>query len=209
MLDLRYPLPEEMGPSWNVAPTQAVPVCRLDETGQRELSVMRWGFTPRRAGPGSPRPINARSETAASSPMFRSAFRNRRCVVPVSGFYEWRRTPSGKTPWYIRPKGDEIFRLAGLWEAPAEDADAPPTFAILTTGPNAIVAPIHDRMPVILRPEDVGPWLDGSDAGPGLLGPFSAERMEAFAVSPRVNNVRHNDASLCRPAESAGGLFGP
>lgn len=208
LLDIPLPGPGDMKPSWNVAPTQPVPVCRLDDSGRREIVIMHWGFTPNWAQCGKPGPINARSETAASSPMFRHAMAHARCLVPASGFYEWKAVPSGKQPMYIRAVNEEVMLFAGLWTPPAEGADSAGTFAVLTTSPNELMAGIHDRMPVIVRGADARAWLSSADAPPGVMVPFPAEEMEAFPVSTRVNSPKNNDASLCAPVEPERGLFG-
>lgn len=207
-LDVRFPaalgLPE-MPPSYNVAPSQETPVCLVREGGARDLNAMRWGFRPLWATAGSQPPINARSETAASSPMFRDAMKRRRCLVPVSGFYEWRTDGKAKVPHYIRMLNDPIFCFAGVWEAGEEGS--PATFAVLTTRPNELMKTIHDRMPVIVRREDYGTWMGGGEFPSSLLEPMAAEEMIAHRVGQRVGNPRNNDAELVRAVE-ADGLFG-
>ena len=117
-LDLHFPSVEELNRRYNVAPSQRSPVCRLGEDGERAMSVMRWGFTPSWSKDGKPGLINARSETAATNGMFRSAFRSRRCLVPASGFYEWQKRESGaKQPYLIRLLNAPIFCFAALWES--------------------------------------------------------------------------------------------
>ncbi len=210
-LDLRLPAPEEMlAPRYNVAPTQASPVCRVNEQGERELVPMVWGFKPAWSDPKRPGPINARSETVATSPMFRAAFRARRCIVPASGFYEWKQTGRGKQPHYIRPADERgLLAFAALWEPPAEEDDrggkgaARGTFTILTTRPNALLAAIHNRMPVILQPKDFQDWLSAKEAPRALFDPFPAEEMTAYPISARVNSPRNDDAKLIEPAEEA------
>lgn len=220
-LDLRMPAPEEMlTPRYNVAPTQASPVCVANEKGERELVLMLWGFKPAWSDPKRPGPINARSETAATSPMFRAAFRARRCIVPASGFYEWKRIGSGKQPHYIRLADEQgLIAFAGLWEPLAEERDdvkgaaAPQgTFTILTTRPNALLAEIHDRMPVILKPRDFEAWLGAREEPKSLFDPFPAREMTTYPISQRVNSPRHDDANLierAEPTDEAGppGLF--
>jgi putative SOS response-associated peptidase YedK len=208
LLDIRYPSAEEMGPSWNVAPTQRSPVCRVGNDGERELAIMRWGFTPQWSPDAKPGPINARCETVATNGMFRAAYRSRRCLVPISSFYEWRTTEAGKQPFSIRLLHDEVICLAGLWEGWAKDAEAIESFTVLTTTPNELMATIHNRMPVILRPQDYDAWLGAPEPPPELLCPFPAEEMEAVPVSTRVNSPRNNDAALCARSEPDKGLFG-
>ncbi len=212
-LDLRLPAPEEMlAPRYNVAPTQASPVCRVNESGERELVPMVWGFKPAWSDPKRPGPINARCETVATSPMFRAAFRARRCIVPASGFYEWKQTGRGKQPHYIRPADERgLFAFAALWEPLAEGDErgtgeaARGTFTILTTRPNALLTSIHDRMPVILRPENFQAWLSATEAPRDVFDPFPAEEMAAYPISTRVNSPRHDDAKLIERAEESTG----
>lgn len=193
-----------MSPSWNVAPTQETPVCRLDLESAREAVMMRWGFTPAWSRDGKPGPINARSESISTSGLFRRAFRERRCIVPISGFYEWRAGGPAKQPFYIRLKDEPIMCCAGVWEQPQEGT---PTFAMLTTRPNAIMAGIHDRMPVILRPENVRAWLESESPPENVFDPFPDEKMEMHPVSTRVNSPRNNDPRLCEVAPVEEGLF--
>lgn len=208
-LDLKFPegvLTEtdpELDRSYNVAPTQPSLIGSIDEdSGGLELVARRWGLIPhwaKSASMGS-RMINARSETASSKPAFRVAFSRRRCVVPVSSFYEWEKIEGEKRklPWRILRVDDEILLFAGLWEPPNEHAPDG-SFTILTTEANAFVAEIHDRMPVILEPEDVARWCDPSAdkaAAEDLLRPASDGVLRRHPVSARVNSPRNNDAAL-------------
>ena len=191
-------------PSYNAAPQSVQPVVRLNrDTGAREFSLLRWGLVPfwaRDAKLGYAT-INARAEQAAAKPAYREAFKKRRCLVPADAFYEWQRTDKKtKLPFAFALKGGEPYALAGLWERwqPKEGA-ALETFTILTTDPNALMEPVHNRMPVILEPRDYARWLEpGDPARPpaDLLRPFPAEKMTAWRVSERVGNVRNNDAAL-------------
>ena len=146
-------LPGSNQPRHNVPPTALMPVITRAGDGNR-VELMRWGLIP----PWSREPkgfINARSETAAHKPSFRKAFRAQRCIVPASGFFEWKKTASGKLPYLLRVKGQDLFGMAGLydtWTAP--DGQPIKTYTILTCGPNALMAQIHDRMPCVLRPEE-------------------------------------------------------
>jgi len=198
---------------YNIAPTQDVPVVRAadgdgdgDGDGGRRLDLLRWGLVPHWAKDlkvGS-RMINARAESAAKSPAFRNAFRQRRCLVPADGFYEWRKLPGGtKQPYRITLKAG-LFAFAGLWEAWHDPAgETVRTFTILTTDANELLMPIHDRMPVILAPADYDAWLGAEDpaAVQALLQPFPAAAMVATPVSARVNNVRNDDAACIAPAQ--------
>lgn len=201
-LDLQFPSVEELSTSFNVAPTQPSPVCRTAKDGGRELAIMRWGLTPSWSKDGKPGPINARAETAATNGMFRSAYKSRRCLVPVSGFYEWQKREGGaKQPFLIRLLNDPIFCFAGLWESWRGGGDAVQSFTVLTTEPNELMATIHDRMPVIVRPSEFGGWLGDGSPPAGVFDPFPAEEMQALPVSTRVNSPRNNDPSLAEPVE--------
>jgi putative SOS response-associated peptidase YedK len=189
---------------YNIAPTQPVPVAR-DGAGGRELVLARWGLVPHWAQDPSigNRLINARSETVAEKPSFRDAFRKRRCLVPATGFYESLASPGGKQPFHFRLLGGRPFAFAGLWERWDKGAEPVESCTILTTEANAVVRPVHERMPVILRPEDFAGWLDplGNPAAlQALLRPYPAEEMEARAVGRWVNDPRHEGADCLTPA---------
>ena len=186
-------------PRYNIAPTQSSFVVRLKD-GQRDLAELRWGLVPfwaKDISIGS-RMINAQSETCASKPAFRAAYNTRRCLVVTDGFYEW---PTRQTPRLITLKANEPFAFAGLWESwGPKDGDKVETFTILTTTPNELMAPIHNRMPVILAADDWPSWLGetaiAADRLQALCRPFWSERMMSWPVSPRVGNVRNTDATL-------------
>jgi putative SOS response-associated peptidase YedK len=192
---------------YNVAPTQPVPVVTASDDPTLEL--FRWGLIPRWAKDESVgnKMINARGETVAEKPAFRSLVGRKRCVVPASGFYEWRREPGDnrKTPMYITPADATAFAFAGLWDEWRRPADGQSlrTFAILTTAPNELMSTVHDRMPVILPEEDVKRWLTpGDDAKPlELIRSFDARRMRMHAVSRNVNSPRSQGAHLIQPAD--------
>jgi putative SOS response-associated peptidase YedK len=191
-------------PLFNVAPSQSVPVVRLDKEGRRTAGLLRWGFIPHwaREQPPKVRPINARAETVGASGMFREAFQRRRCLVPADGFYEWRRVDAkNKQPMFVHFPDDRLFAFAGLWERWRADPDAAPTdtFTILTTTPNELMTPIHNRMPVIIRRDDYDQWLDpGTDTGRAaeLLRPYPDGELEAVPVGRTVNNPK-NDTPEC------------
>jgi putative SOS response-associated peptidase YedK len=190
-------------PRFNIAPSQDVPVIRLNKEGAPAIGLVNWGLIPHwTKEPPKSRPINARCETAASSGMFRQAFARRRCIIPADGFYEWRKLEDGtKQPTFIHFTDDRVFGLAGLWERwrPSDDAVPVDTFTILTTRPNALMAPIHDRMPVILHRPDWRRWLDRETPLPAateLMQPHPEDGMEAVAVSKLVNSPR-NDQPQC------------
>ena len=198
-------------PRWNAAPGQDLPVVRLvesgPEAGTRILEPMRWGLVPAWAIDPSDagRPINARVETAAAKPTFRESFRRRRALVPADGFYEWRRRGPETVPFAFRAKSREPFAIAGLWDEwlPRE---GPPmrTFALLTTDASADVAPVHDRMPVILERDAEDVWLDAGVQDEArlhaVLRPLPAGALESFAVSPRLNSSRVDDPSVQEPS---------
>jgi putative SOS response-associated peptidase YedK len=188
----------ELPPRYNVAPTQPVATARLGPQGGRELALLRWGLVP--AWSADPRKgfINARAETAAAKPAFRSAFKQRRCLVPADAFFEWQAEGGRKQPYLFRRRDGAPFAFAGLWERwQGRGGEALETCCILTTGANEVVAPVHDRMPVILRPEDFGPWLESGP--PSLLAPYPAELMVGYPVSPLVNSPRHDGPECLRP----------
>ncbi|HVT90667.1 MAG TPA: SOS response-associated peptidase [Tepidisphaeraceae bacterium] len=190
---------------YNVAPSHFCPVIRPNKDGKPTLGLARWGLIPSWVkGKPKMQPINAKSETAATSGMFRQAMERRRCLVPADGFYEWQGAKPPKQPYFIRMKDDKPFAFAGLWERwkPAEGAEPVDTFTILTTQPNDVLRPIHNRMPVILARSAYERWMDRNDKSvdvADLLKPFDAERMEAFKVSSKVNKPGNNDPSLVEP----------
>lgn len=194
----------DLGPRYNIAPTQTVASVVFDTTNScRTLRMLHWGLIPSWAkDPGvASRMINARSETAATKPSFRSAFRRRRCLVAADGFYEWMKSERGKQPYYIRMSDRRPFAFAGLWEHwEGGDGSTIDSCTIITTEPNELLAPIHNRMPVILSDSDYSVWLDPSvtepDAVQSLLRPHSPKPMEAFPVSLRVNSPS-NDVPAC------------
>jgi putative SOS response-associated peptidase YedK len=195
----------ELSPNYNVAPTQGVAAV-LEEGGQRRLEVLRWGLIPPWAddpGIGS-RMINARSETAPGKPSFRRAFRERRCLIPADGFYEWQRTNGAKQPYYIHMEDGRPFAFAGLWESWSKGGEGEVrTCTILTTGANALVGEVHDRMPVILTHDAYDVWLDPAserDELTGLLAPYPEDEMEAYPVSRFVNSPSNNDPRCIEPA---------
>ena len=198
--------PTDLVPRYNIAPTQPVAII-ANLPGPRVVRRARWGLIPKWATDRriAHRLVNARSETVAQKPSFREAFRARRCLVLADGFYEWRNHGGGKMPMRVVLKDSAPFGMAGLWETwrdPAAPADTPlvHTCTVLTTTPNALIAPIHDRMPVILPREAWATWLAPGDPGEQallpLLSPYPAALMAAYEVSPVVNSVR-NDVPQC------------
>jgi putative SOS response-associated peptidase YedK len=194
--------------SYNVAPQSFQPVVRLNgETGERELTVMRWGLVPfwSKDGKASFSTINAKSETVATSPAFREAWKTRRWLVPADFLYEWQKIDEKtKQPYAIGLKNDEMFAFAGLWETWKDKTTGQKlrTYTILTTDSNELMEPIHNRMPVILHRQDYERWLapaDPSQLPVDLLRPYPAEEMKAWKVGRAVGNTRNNDASLVEP----------
>lgn len=190
-------------PRYNVAPTQDVPVVRLDQEQHRELVMMRWGLVPYWAK--DPKIgnslINARSESVSEKPAFRNAFQRRRCLVVADGFFEWKKTGASKQPYWIHLKSGEPFALAGLWEYwKAEDGSkAITSCTIVTTAANEFLYDLHDRMPVILPKESHSAWLDPQNDEPdlkSLLKPYDGSLMAADPVSSVVNSPR-NDEPAC------------
>lgn len=192
-------------PRYNIAPTQPVAAIRLDAGNQRELTHFQWGLIPSWAKDPSigARMINARAETAAEKPSFRAAFKRRRCLIPATGFYEWQQRAGGKQPFYIHAAAQDILSLAGLWEVwQSADGTELETCTILTTTPNGLIEPIHNRMPVILDPADYDMWLDREtppDQLRHLLRPVENERLVARAVSTAVNKVQNESLECIQP----------
>ena len=202
------PMPA-LAPRYNVAPSQDVAVVRAaTAAGRREMVLLRWGLVPswaKDADIGN-RLINARSETVADKPAFRSAFVARRCLLPADGFYEWASTDGGKQPYLFRMRTAEPFALAGLWET-WRPTDGPrlDTCTILTTAANGVVAPVHPRMPVILPADAYGAWLDpdnrSREALQALLRPADDGLLVGFRVDRRVGSPRHDDPGLVKPLD--------
>jgi putative SOS response-associated peptidase YedK len=205
------PWDDDWNPRFNVAPTQQIPVVRQHpKEPRRDLSLMRWGLIPSWAKDtsGAARMINARSETVSTKPAFRDPVRFRRCLIPADAFYEWKRTATSKQPYCFEVNDGELFAFAGLWDRWRDPSGHwVKTCSILTTTPNAVTAPIHDRMPVIIDPDAYDLWLD-----PGMtdvqvvsefLKPFDPSLMRCFPVSTRINHVANDDAECSLPVEPA------
>jgi putative SOS response-associated peptidase YedK len=201
----------DWSPRFNVAPTQPVPVIRQHPMEPvRELSLMRWGLVPSwaRDASGAAKMINARSETASSKPAFRDSLKSRRCLIPADGFYEWARTGKSKQPYCFEVNDGELFALAGLWDCwKSSSGNWIKTCSILTTTPNAVASPVHDRMPVILEPGSYDLWLDPGMQNVAeiseLLRPYDARLMRCYPVSTRINHVANDDAECATPVELA------
>jgi len=215
-IKIRFSIPParptpNFAPSWNVAPTDPLPVVRFDaKAHERSLDVMRWGLVPFwakdiKVGFAN---INAKAEGIETKPAFRESFRQRRCLVPVDNFYEWKKTGTGKQPYAIALADRKLMALAGLWEtwrSPAGEKIR--SFAIITTVPNELCAELHNRMPAVLAPRAWPVWLGEEPAElpelKALLAPYPSHEMIAWQVSARVGNVKNNDPSLIEPIAAA------
>jgi putative SOS response-associated peptidase YedK len=195
---------EQIPMSFNVAPGATMPV--VVKQSPNSLELMRWGLVPRWAKDldHGLKTINARAETVAEKPMYRKLLGSQRCLVPASGFYEWQKTPKGKQPYWIRLQSGELFAFAGLWDTWHDpEGGELHTYTIITCAPNALMEPIHNRMPVILRRDDEEAWLDPDTVESErlllLLRPYAAAEMEAWPVSRAVNNPRADSPNLTSP----------
>jgi putative SOS response-associated peptidase YedK len=198
------PPAEAPAPRYNAAPTQGLPVLLNKEPGQ--IQLLRWGLIPfwsKDASIGS-RMINVRSETAAEKPSFREALRKRRCLVLADGFYEWQDTPEGKQPFRFILASGEPFAFAGIWENWKDpEGNLVRTFAILTVDPNALVAPVHNRMPAMLLPEHERLWLDAraeDEPWQQALRPYPSDLMRSYPVSKLVNSPSNDSEALIAQA---------
>ena len=196
----------ELESRYNIAPTQDIAAIRRSAEGEPELALLRWGLVPFWAKDPSigNRMINARAETVAEKPSFRDAYRKRRCLILVNGFYEWHREGDVKTPWYISPAGDETCAFAGLWEnwIDKETGESLQSTAIVTTTANEFMSQLHSRMPVLLTPETALRWMDNNG---NLLDEAAAvyPKMQAWPVDRTVNNARNQGAELIEAAGDA------
>ena len=200
----RVPVNGRIGKRYNIAPTQQAPVVRVGAAGGREAAMLRWGLVPPWAKDivvGN-RMINARSEGVETKPAFREAMQARRCLVPATGFYEWRGPPGRKQPFAINAADRRLFAFAGLWERWKPRAGEPiETFTIITTGAAAAVQPIHDRMPVIVAPADEEKWLTGPlDEARAILTPYAGP-LSVRAVSRVVSDPRNEVPECLNDAE--------
>jgi putative SOS response-associated peptidase YedK len=194
----------DLKPRFNITPAQTVPVIRADEAGNRFFAMARWGLIPSWVEDTDefPQPINAKAETASIKPMFRHAYRNGRVLIPADAFYEWV-SRNGKQPYLIKLRDDKLMGIGGLMEYWQGAETEVATFTILTTGANHLISRIHERMPVIIKPEDHAAWLDGSLTDVTRLitmtEPYPERLMEAYPVSREVNNPRHDAPDLIAP----------
>jgi putative SOS response-associated peptidase YedK len=195
-------LPESnFPPRYNVAPTDPIPIIRIDpRDGERELAMARWGLIPfwMKEKPKVPH-INARAETVPKLPLFREAFAKRRCLIPATGFFEWQARADGKQPYRFVRKDLEPFAFAGIWEFARIGGEEILSAAIIVGEPNPLVGAIHDRIPVMLLPEDYDRWLEPDadvDTLRGMLRPCDEGLMRSYPVSRAVNSVK-NDTEEC------------
>jgi putative SOS response-associated peptidase YedK len=205
----------QLEPTYNAAPSMELPVIVENEGGVWEAKLMRWGLIPRWTKPGdhgnkSVAPINARAETILEKPMFRSLVSRKRCIVPASGFYEWKQEAGRKQPYYVSLPDEATFALAGLYDEFADKAgELIASYTIVTTTPNHLMATLHNRMPVILPRADEEEWLSREVTDQHqverLLVPYPAAAMTAWPVSPAVNNVRNDTPRLIEPLSEAAG----
>lgn len=192
----------EVEARYNIAPTQSILGVR-QTLDSREMSFLKWGLIPSWAKDSSigAKLINARSETVTEKPSFREAFKRRRCIIPADGFYEWQRTGGRKQPFFFHMRDDWPFGFAGLWNKwKNEDGEVIESCTILTTEANELLRRVHDRMPVILTPEDYEVWLDDDlrkrSLREELLRPFPASEMEGYHVSASINSPSNQGAEL-------------
>jgi len=190
-------------PRYNIPPGTDIPAIRQSPEGKRVLHLLRWGLVPHWAkDPAIGNKLNnARGESVAEKPSFRDAFKRRRCIIPADGFYEWKAEGKLKQPYYISLKSGEPMAMGGLWESwKTPNGEILRTCCIITTGPNAVMAPIHDRMPVILSASNWDAWLEApTDEVAQLVKPYEAGEMQAWEVSRRVSKTVYDDAELIEP----------
>ena len=191
-------------PHYNIAPSAVVPIVRQSPQGRRVADLLRWGLIPNWSKDPSigARLNNARAESLTEKPSFRNAYRQRRCLIPANGFYEWQEKPGEKKqPWYIRLKGDMPMAMGGLWESWIDPAgEIVRTFCVVTTNANEVMQPIHERMPVIIPKENWATWLDPKRYDvEAMLAPCDASAMEAWPVSRRVSRAIEEGEELILP----------
>jgi putative SOS response-associated peptidase YedK len=194
-------VPLDLAPRYNIAPGQ--PIAVVCGPAPHRFLQMRWGLIPAWEQHAAAGLINARSETAHERPAFRAALQQRRCLVPADGFYEWQADPHGKQPWYFAARDGRPLAFAGIFEA--AHAGRPASVALLTTAANALLQPIHDRMPLLLPPTHYRAWLDPAVSAPELIAGLTvwpADAMTAVRVSPAVNRVANDGPQLITPAET-------
>jgi putative SOS response-associated peptidase YedK len=207
-MDMRDSRVHNYPPKWNGAPSQELLVIRRNhDTGKVSLDPLRWGLIPywSKDPKGGRKPINAKSETVDKLPMFRDAYRRRRCILPIDGFFEWKaiKGQKAKQPYAIAMKDGKPFGIGGLWENWKDPTSGEwvRTFAVITTDANELVAEIHDRMPLILAPKDYERWLGDEPDPRDLMLPFPPDPMRMWPISTRVNKPENDDPSIVEPIE--------
>ncbi len=195
----------ELSARYNIAPSQPIPAIRQSSREGRELVFLHWGLIPNWAKQPSTRHrmINARAETLSERPAFRTALARRRCLIPADGYYEWMARNGRKQPYFVHSTDEQLLALAGLWDRWQHNQQVIESCTIITTESNGPVRAIHDRMPLVLPEHAYDQWLDPSLQDPArlrpLLKPFDATQLTAYAVSPRVNSPRVDDAACATP----------
>lgn len=197
---------EDFPPRYNIPPGTDIPVIRYSPEGKRVLHLLRWGLVPHWAKDPTigTKLNNARGESVSEKPSFRDAFKRRRCLIPADGFYEWKTEGDIKQPYYVSLKSGAPMAMGGLWESwRRPDGEILRTCCVITTGPNGVMKPIHDRMPVIIEPEHWQEWLTAPPEVVGdLIAPYTAEAMQAWAVDRRVSRSNEEGPALVAPVES-------
>ena len=199
--------PSNFEPNYNVAPTQIRPIVRPiapgEAEGGRELAMAKWGLIPffSKDGKAGYSTINARAETLVTSNLYKQPFAKRRCLIPTSGWYEWKHEGEHKQPYFIKPKGDDGFAFAGVWDCwkPKGEGAAVESFSIVTTAAAPAIAHLHDRMPRVLQPDEFAGWIEGDAEQAKSLLPVSQAEFEYWPVDKRVGNVRNNGPELIEP----------
>lgn len=204
---------EEVPPRWNIAPSQPVEVVRRNpETGALQTDLLAWGFVPRwtKDIATARRPINARAETIRSSSMFRDSFARRRCLVPMDAFYEWQGEKPPRRPWAVARRDGRPMLAGGVWDGwRAPDGAILRSVVVITTPANALLRPIHGRMPCVLAEADVGTWFGpDEEAAAALLRPAPEDALRAWPVGTGVNNIRNDGPALLQPREEPGAAAG-
>jgi len=199
--------PPPLKPRYNIAPMQPVAIVRENSAGERVLTEMRWGLVPRWTKDPSigAQLINARGEGIADKPAFKFPFERHRCLLPADGFYEWKVAKSGKQPYLVASKSGLPLALAGLYERwLGPDGEVLDTCTVITTGANDLLRGVHDRMPVIIAPQQYARWLDRTTSTvTDLIAPYPSEALYAHPVSTRVNAVKNDDATLLERVDEA------
>lgn len=202
----RYAERPNFPPRYNIAPTQPIAIVRMAE-GKRQFALVRWGLLP--SWVKDPRTfsllVNARGESVLGKPAFRAAMKYRRCLIPADGFYEWQKAGERKRPFFVRARGDGPLAFAGLWEAwTGPNGEELETAAIVTTRASRALAPIHERMPVVVPPEAFDLWLDcanvDAETAAALIAPARDDLLEAHEISTAVNRVANDNPTLIDPA---------